>query len=59
MKEEEKYLTLEDRRDQYFGSRNIFTLTYTPIELTTIVILSISNPITLVRLYILIYLCSF
>ncbi|KAH7708563.1 GPCR protein, partial [Aphelenchoides avenae] len=33
------------------GTTNIFTFTYTPLEITTIVVLSISNPITLVQLY--------
>ncbi|CAD5215132.1 unnamed protein product [Bursaphelenchus okinawaensis] len=34
-----------------FGPMNLFTFTYSPLELTTIAILSISNPITLVQLY--------
>uniref|UniRef100_A0A1I7SU88 G_PROTEIN_RECEP_F1_2 domain-containing protein n=1 Tax=Bursaphelenchus xylophilus TaxID=6326 RepID=A0A1I7SU88_BURXY len=34
-----------------FGPTNLFTFTYSPLELTTIAILSISNPITLVQLY--------
>uniref|UniRef100_A0A915CUN4 G-protein coupled receptors family 1 profile domain-containing protein n=1 Tax=Ditylenchus dipsaci TaxID=166011 RepID=A0A915CUN4_9BILA len=41
----------EEREANWLGPRNVFTFTYTPLELTTIAILSISNPITLVQLY--------
>uniref|UniRef100_A0A915P0G6 G-protein coupled receptors family 1 profile domain-containing protein n=1 Tax=Meloidogyne floridensis TaxID=298350 RepID=A0A915P0G6_9BILA len=38
-------------RESPFGGANLFKLTYTPIELFTLTILSISNPITLIQLY--------
>jgi hypothetical protein len=35
-----------------FGTTvNVFAMTYTPLELATILTLTVSNPITLVRLY--------
>lgn len=37
--------------DEIRTKLNAFTLTYSPIELATIAVLSISNPITLVQLY--------
>lgn len=46
-----KKLILAEKEANFFGSFNIFTFTYTPLELLTIVILSISNPITLLQLY--------
>lgn len=45
------FLILEEKENNIFGSINIFTFTYTPLEMLTIVILSISNPITLLQLY--------
>uniref|UniRef100_A0A7E4ZWI0 G_PROTEIN_RECEP_F1_2 domain-containing protein n=1 Tax=Panagrellus redivivus TaxID=6233 RepID=A0A7E4ZWI0_PANRE len=37
--------------NSFMGSANIYMYTYTPTEIATLVILSISNPITLVQLY--------
>ncbi|KAH7722656.1 GPCR protein [Aphelenchoides avenae] len=48
------YGEFEDEADvetSPIGSTNIFTFTYTPLEIPAIVILSISNPVTLVQLY--------
>ncbi|KAE9554765.1 hypothetical protein FO519_002026 [Halicephalobus sp. NKZ332] len=35
----------------FLGDANVYMYTYTPTEITTLVILSISNPVTLVQLY--------
>lgn len=43
-------LYLETMENSIF-QKNLFLFTYSPLELTTIVVLSISNPITLVQLY--------
>ncbi|KAF7632171.1 G_PROTEIN_RECEP_F1_2 domain-containing protein [Meloidogyne graminicola] len=41
----------EQLRESPFKGVNLFKLTYTPLELCTLAILSISNPITLIQLY--------
>ncbi|KAI6235779.1 hypothetical protein M3Y95_00087600 [Aphelenchoides besseyi] len=46
-----EFETEEDKQKSIFGPMNLFTFTYSPLELTTLAILSISNPITLIQLY--------
>jgi hypothetical protein len=41
----------EQRNAAPLGGANLFKLTYTPLELATLAVLSISNPITLIQLY--------
>ncbi|KAI6214757.1 hypothetical protein M3Y94_00306400 [Aphelenchoides besseyi] len=45
------YGRYKDKQKSIFGPMNLFTFTYSPLELTTLAILSISNPITLIQLY--------
>jgi len=40
-----------EKAKSWFGASNIFTYTYTPLELATIGVLSVSNPTTLFQIY--------
>ncbi|KAI6176640.1 hypothetical protein M3Y97_00820400 [Aphelenchoides bicaudatus] len=46
-----EFETKEDKQNAIFNGLNLFTFTYSPLEMTTLAILSVSNPTTLVQLY--------